>query len=105
MTVLWDKIKKNVIDSLSVAIDKTEELTSVGKIKLEMLQIEHRLDDKFVELGKLVYAKLSEKEAELKVDEQLRELRENISELESDLGKKEAELGRIKREDGIDFDS
>ena len=59
MTVIWDKIKKNVIDSLNLAIDKTEELTSVGRIKIEILQLEHRLDEKYAKMGKYVFQQLA----------------------------------------------
>ena len=105
MTVLWDKIKKNVVDSLTVAIDKTEEMTSVGRIKLEMLQVEHRLDEKYSELGQLVYQEMSKDPELLKVNEKISELRDDIARVEVELSKKEAELGRIKKEEGIDFDS
>ncbi|HFE65001.1 hypothetical protein B1H10_03360 [candidate division KSB1 bacterium 4484_188] len=105
MTVLWDKIKKNVIDSLNVAIDKTEELTSVGRIKLEILQIENRLDEKYSELGHYVYNRLSAKLTSIKVDPKMKALREEIRKISQELDAKEKELCRIKKEDGIDFDS
>ncbi len=105
MTELWDKIKKNVIDSLNLAIDKTEELTSVGRIKLEILHLEHRLDGKYVELGKVISEKLAEGEGTLCVDEKIREIHKQIESLKRELHEKESELGRIKSEEGIDFDS
>ncbi|GAB4370088.1 MAG: hypothetical protein Kow0042_12120 [Calditrichia bacterium] len=105
MTVLWDKIKKNLIESLNLAIDKTEELTSVGRIKLEILQLEHRLDEKHAELGRIIYDHLSDDTSLIQVDEQVKQLREEIQDLRNKLNQKEAELGRIKKEDGIDFDS
>jgi predicted nucleic acid-binding Zn-ribbon protein len=104
MTVLWDKIKKNVIDSLNLAIDKSEELTSVGRIKLEILQLEHRLDEKFAELGRFVYRKSAEEKADFSTNDEFLNLQKEISKLEKELSQKEAELGRIKSEDGIDFD-
>ncbi|UCF63957.1 MAG: hypothetical protein JSW33_15550 [bacterium] len=104
MTVLWDKIKKNIVQSLNEAIDKTEELTSVGRIKLEILQHEHQLDEQFTTLGKYIY-KHSKKDPEiLKGDKKLQDLKKAIDKLEKELSKKEKELGRIREEDGIDFD-
>ena len=105
MTVLWDKIKKSVIDTLSEAIDKTEELTSVGRIKLEILQLEHRLDERYTELGKFVHKNLSEQPGILVLEGKVSELKKAIDELEEQLRQKEKELGRIREEDGIDFDS
>ena len=65
MTSIWDKFKKGLVDSLNDAIDKTEELTSVGKIKLEILQVEHRLDEKYIELGRYVFNRLKENSEQL----------------------------------------
>lgn len=103
MTVVWDKIKKNLIESLNLAIDKTEELTSVGRIKLEILQLEQRLDEKFGELGKTVYKELSDQKKTVPVTEKIKALYQEIKSLESEMGAKEKELGRIKEEDGIDL--
>ncbi len=105
MSLLWDKIKKNLVDSFSIAIDKTEELTSVGRLKLEILQLEHRLDEKYAQLGRYIYRKMAESPEDILSDSQLTELRKEVKELEAQLNEKEKELCRIKAEDGIDFDS
>jgi hypothetical protein len=104
MTVFWDKIKKNIINSLNEAIDKTEEVTSVGRIKLEMLQLEHQLDEQYTELGKYIYKNFKTFSGILKENENAIKLKKAIDGLEKDLAKKEKELGRIREEDGINFD-
>lgn len=105
MTVFWDKIKKNIVDTLNEAIDKTDELTSVGRIKLEILQIEHRLDEEYTELGKYVYQYFKKYSENLPQSGKLLNAKKKIDELEKTLRSKEKELGRIREEDGIDFDS
>lgn len=105
MTLVWDKIKKSVVNALSEAIDKTEELTSVGRIKLEILQLEHRLDEQYAELGKLVYHNLTEQSSIIVEEGKISELKKTIDELKNQLQQKEKELGRIRQEDGVDFDS
>jgi hypothetical protein len=104
MTVFWDKIKKNIVNTLNEAIDKTEEVTSVGRIKLEILQLEHQLDEQYTELGKFIYKNFKTFSGSLKENEKISELKKAIDSLERDLGKKEKELGRIREEDGINFD-
>ena len=104
MTVFWDKIKKNIINTLNEAIDKTEEVTSVGRIKLEILQLEHQLDEQYTELGKFIYKNFKTFSGSLKENDKVSELKKAIDSLERDLGKKEKELGRIREEDGINFD-
>ena len=105
MTILWDKIKRNIIDSFNVALDKTEELTSIGRIKLEILQLEHRLDEKYSNLGKIVLAKLQNHSDYIDIDEQIISLKDELEKLQNQLNYKEKELGRIKEEDGINFDT
>jgi hypothetical protein len=105
MTVVWEKIKKNIISTISETIDKTEELTSVGRIKLEILQFEHQLDEKYAEFGKLVYKNFSRMGEKTTQDKKYLGLKNNIDELEKKLREKEKELGHIREKDGIDFDS
>lgn len=104
MTVFWDKIKKNIVNSLNEAIDKTEEVTSVGRIKLEILQLEHQLDEQYTELGKFIYKNFKTFTGSLKENEKVVKLKKAIDHLEKELGSKEKELGRIREEDGINFD-
>ena len=105
MTIIWDKIKKNIVETLSDAIDKTEELTSVGRIKLEILQLEHRIDEQFTELGKLVYLRFSQNPDIQTPAGKVADIKKEIDDLEVQLREKEKELVRIREEDGIDFDS
>jgi hypothetical protein len=104
MTVFWDKIKKSFINTLNEAIDKTEEVTSVGRTKLEILQLEHQLDEQYTELGKFIYKNFKTFTGSLKENKKVVELKKAIDSLEKDLAKKEKELGRIREEDGINFD-
>jgi chromosome segregation ATPase len=105
MTIFWDKIKRNIIDSFNVALDKTEELTSIGRTKLEILQIEHRLDEKYSKLGKIVMAKLQKRLDFVDIDQEIINLKDELEKLQNQLKEKEKELGRIKEEDGINFDT
>lgn len=102
---MWNKIKKNFIESFNLALDKTEELTSVGRIKLEILQIQHKLDEKYAELGKTVFDRHLSNGTSLIIDGQIVSLKEKIEDLVKELDEKERELGRIKEEDGIDLGS
>lgn len=105
MTFDWSKIKESIIHTFTDALDKTEELTSVGKKKLEILKLEHRLDDQYAEFGKYCYRNFSKLEDQLISSKKIAELIQQITELEKDLKQKEKELYRIREEEGIDFDS
>lgn len=105
MTLFWSKIKQSIIHTLTDALDKTEELTSVGKKKLEILKLEHRLDDQYVEFGKYCYRNVLKLKDQLTSSKKMAELIQQIAELEKDLKQKEKELYRFREEEGIDFDS
>ncbi len=104
MADFWGKFKKNILESFNEAIDKTEELTSVGKIKMEILHIEHHLDEKYAELGKYVYEKFDTGAKRLALDETISRIQKEIDELQTVLLKKEKDLVKIREEDGVDFD-
>jgi hypothetical protein len=105
MTEFWDKIKRNIVETLNEAIDKTEELTSVGRTKLEILQLEHQINEKYAEMGKLVHRHYDQYTESFPRTGKLPELNKKIEELEEKLHDKEKELERIREEEGIDFDS
>ena len=81
MTVFWDKIKKNIVNTLNEAIDKTEEVTSVGRIKLEILNLEHQLDEQYTELGKFIYKNFKTFSGSLKENDKVAELKKAIDSL------------------------
>jgi predicted nucleic acid-binding Zn-ribbon protein len=104
MTTLWEKIKKNVVDTINETMDKTEEYTSVGRIKLEILQLDHQLEEQYTELGKYVHKHQHKLAQGFDQDRKFTSLNNKIKELEEDIRKKRKELGRIREEDGIDLD-
>lgn len=105
MTDFWDKIKRNIVETLNEAIDKTEELTSVGRTKLEILQLEHQINEKYAEMGKLVHRHYDQYAENFPRTGKLPDLNKKIEELEEKLRDKEKDLERIREEEGIDFDS
>ena len=46
---LWEKVRKSVIDGVQIAAEKTEELTKLGKIKIEILNIKRKISKNFTE--------------------------------------------------------
>ncbi len=57
---LWEKIRKSVIDGVQIAAEKTEELTKLGKIKIEILNIKRKISKNFTELGSITYEAIKE---------------------------------------------
>ena len=90
MEDLWGKIKKSVMDGASFAAEKTEELTKLGKVKIEILNLKRKISNNFTELGGITYEALKSEnvEEELK-SEKVNALISTIKELESELETKE----------------
>lgn len=53
---LWEDIAKSAKDAAAYTVKKTEELTSVAKIKMSIRSEENNLDKCFSEIGSLYYA-------------------------------------------------
>ena len=53
---LWEDIAKSAKDAAAYTVKKTEELTSIAKIKMSIRSEENNLDKCFSEIGSLYYA-------------------------------------------------
>jgi|Deesub1362B_J571_1020462.scaffolds.fasta_scaffold01435_3 predicted RNase H-like nuclease (RuvC/YqgF family) len=106
---LWEDIKKGAQETLSYLSEKTEELTTIGRLKVEIANVRKKMEGQFRELGKYVYEAVERDEAsKLGEDEKVRQFVSEISTLEKQLREKEEELksvGRKKEESSSDTES
>ena len=99
MSPLWEDIKKKLKEGVTVAAEKTEEYTKIGKVKVEILNINRNIDKTFTNLGREVYTLIDKKKgAEISKNKKVVELVAKIKDLKSSLAAKEAEIEAIKRE-------
>ena len=97
MDSLWEKVKKGVSAGASVAAEKAEELTRIGKMKLDIAGVNRDINKTFTELGGISYHLLVEEKApEIADQEEVKQLVEQVKMLELDLQAKEAELETIR---------
>ncbi|MFH1212966.1 MAG: hypothetical protein V1681_02670 [Candidatus Neomarinimicrobiota bacterium] len=101
MAGIWDDIKKGVGGFASKAAvkageftreaaDKAEEMTKLGKVKLDIFQIKRDTDKKFTDLGGVVYGLLDQTEkVEIYDNEKVNALVAEIKNLEKQLKEKE----------------
>ena len=95
MASLLDSIR----DGLELVVDKTEEYTKIGKLKVDIFTIKRNIEKQFTELGGRVFEVLTGDDPKsVQKDEQVTTLVEEIQSLESDLKEKEAEIERVKKE-------
>ena len=61
MSPLWEDIKKKLKEGVTVAAEKTEEYTKIGKVKVEILNINRNIDKTFTNLGREVYTLIDQR--------------------------------------------
>lgn len=97
MANLWDDIARTIREGVDTVVEKTEELTRIGRIKVDILNIKRNVEKNFSELGGRVYQLISkEKNAAISTDKEAKEIIECIKILEKELDDKKSELAKIK---------
>lgn len=108
MTGLWDNIKKSVGELATKAAekgreitreaaDKAEELTKLGKIKLDIFQIKRDIEKKLTDLGGVAYELLNAPEStDIPSNAKVQSLVQEIKNLEQQLKVKEAQYEQVK---------
>ncbi len=91
MDRLWDRIREGLKDGFQMAIEKTEELSRLGRIKMEISSLHSEIRKLFTELGGEIYSVYKEK-GKLTKTEKITEVLKKIEELEEKLKEKEEEL-------------
>ena len=97
MSKLWDDIAKNIREGIDTVVEKTEELTKMGKIKVDIINVKRNIEKNFSELGGRVYHIIVEENStKIAGDQEVKELIECIKILEKELAIKNEELNNVK---------
>ena len=98
MAILWEKIRKSILESVSVATEKTEEYTKFGKAKIDVLAVKRKISKQFTELGGIVYEAIkSKKTDEVLKSKEINEIVGSLKKLEKTLGEKEGVVDELKK--------
>jgi hypothetical protein len=97
---LWQDVKKGFKDTVTYVSEKTEELTTMGKLKIDIAGLNRKKDKKFNDLGKLVHSKLQAEEGlVLDSDDEVKAILEEIDNLNKELEEKEKELEEVGKKE------
>jgi hypothetical protein len=55
MDTMWDKVKKGLRDGAAMSVEKIEEYTKVGKLKIEELSAKRKIERTFMDLGERTF--------------------------------------------------
>lgn len=98
MEKLWEKIRKSIAEGVSVAAEKTEEYTKLGKSKLEILNTKRKISKIFTELGGIIYDSIKAGNTEEILKSSIVEdLIDTLKQLESELDSKEQKFEEMKK--------
>lgn len=101
---LWEKVKKYTEEGVevlkegaSVVAEKTGELARIGKIKMEIMNLNRKINNYFSEIGgRLYHLKVEGKQDEINNDLNINEIVEKIRKLEEEVKNKEEQLAKVK---------
>ena len=97
MAKLWERISKSFVNGVTVAAEKTEEFTKLGKAKLEILNTKRKISKSFTELGGITYDAIkTNKTEELSKKSEVKELVKTLRQI-SIAKKKHTETSKRKR--------
>ncbi|MHB9028616.1 MAG: hypothetical protein ACYC9O_07605 [Candidatus Latescibacterota bacterium] len=103
---VWGKIRKTVVDGVTIAAEKTEEYTKLGKAKIDVLAVKRKMTKKQTELGEIVYKGIKEGGAVSVMDTDLvREIIVEMGTLENELGEKQRVFDELRNKAESDVES
>ncbi|MBN2029339.1 hypothetical protein JW824_03745 [bacterium] len=95
----WEDIKKKVKGGVAIAADKTEEYAKIGKLKVDIVKINHNLDKAYANLGRAMHKLLSKsRKVDVTDNAQVKTLITKIDDLNKSVQAKEKEIESIKKE-------
>lgn len=97
MASLWDDIAKTIREGVDTVVEKTEELTKMGRTKVDIINIKRNVEKNFAELGGKVYHMIvEEKKTQIAGNKEIKEVIARIKDLERQLDEKNKELEQSK---------
>ena len=83
--------------------EKAEEVTKIGRIKIEIIAAKRDIEKLFVELGGRFYDNFDSKKIDLYKDKEISDLIGKVKEKEMELEGLKEKIDKIKKEDGIEI--
>ena len=93
---MWDSIKRGLHDGAELAVNKAEELTLLGRARLDIAAAKTRLSRLKAELGNEVYSGVQSGRIPALDDSAVQELCDRIRSCEAELSEREDEFERLR---------
>ncbi len=98
---LFEDVLNSVKDGLNKLAQKTDQLTQIGRIKLDIISIKRDIEKQFTDLGGRVYQLYRSKNEDVLADEEVKGFINRIEELETRLEAKKEELEKVQKREAM----
>ncbi len=99
MDNVWDKIKKGLKDGAALSMEKIEEYTKVGKLKVEEFAAKRKIERNFVDIGERVFELVTDDKAgEVEKDILISNAIDNIKSLREELVELDRKILEVSEE-------
>jgi len=99
MSSLWEDVKNAILDGYVYAADKADELTQIGRAKVEILRVNRTIARTMSEIGGRVFDLFDAgREADIPDDPAIAKAVHSIRALKDELAKLEQDIERIRAE-------
>ncbi|MFH1690043.1 MAG: hypothetical protein ABIE42_07365 [Candidatus Eisenbacteria bacterium] len=99
MAPLWDDVKNAIVDGYVYASDKAEEMTQIGRAKVEILKLNRQIARVMGDMGGRVFEMFdSNEQTAIPSDESLMDSVQKIHGFRQDISKWEKEIEQAKAE-------
>jgi len=98
MSTLFEDLGKGIKDGVSFIVEKTDELTRIGKYNVEILNLKREMEKRQLQLGKRVYELIQEQQADrIKDDAMVQTLTGEIQHFHEQWQRKNKELQAFQK--------
>lgn len=112
MDNMWEKIKKSIRDGATVSMEKIEEYTKLGKLKVEEMAAKRKIERNFMDIGERAFDLMeNQKGTDITGDlsvkksvENIYSLREELAEIDrkvKDITEASKKTTKVEEESGI----
>jgi hypothetical protein len=97
MDTMWEKIKKGLRDGASVSMEKIEEFSKIGKLKIEEVAAKRKIERNYADIGERVFDLIEEgKGSDIGNDLSVKKSVENIVALREELSSIDTKIKEIQ---------
>ena len=99
MDTMWEKIKKSLKDGATLSMEKIEEYTKIGKLKIEEMAAKRKIERNFVDIGERTFDLIEEGKGDSIADDlMIKKACENISALREEIADLERKMQDVSEE-------